>query len=105
MTDQRVGIEVRDLVRTYRGKKGQTRMALRGISFQVPYGQVIGLLGPNGAGKTTCVKVLTSLLAPTSGLARAGPQVLRKAGTARRPVLRAGPDLGRRLVPERRVAA
>src|SRR5208337_3211442 len=40
------------------------------VSFSVGYGEVFGLLGPNGAGKSTLIRVLTTLLPPTSGLAR-----------------------------------
>ena len=43
--------------------------ALRGISFEVNSGEIIGLLGPNGAGKTTCMKILTGFLQPTDGTA------------------------------------
>lgn len=43
--------------------------ALRGVSFEVPRGTVLGLLGPNGAGKTTAVRILTTILQPTSGRA------------------------------------
>ncbi|HZQ80590.1 MAG TPA: ABC transporter ATP-binding protein [Gaiellaceae bacterium] len=70
-------IEVSELARTYRvGKKlrrdGAKRdvQALRGVSFDVPAGQLFGLLGPNGAGKTTTIKILTTLLLPTAGTAR-----------------------------------
>jgi ABC-2 type transport system ATP-binding protein len=41
--------------------------AIEGISFNVDYGRVFGFLGPNGAGKTTAIKILTTLIAPTSG--------------------------------------
>ena len=43
--------------------------ALSGVDLEVARGEVLGLLGPNGAGKTTLVRVLATLLAPTSGRA------------------------------------
>jgi ABC-2 type transport system ATP-binding protein len=69
-------IEVTDLTRTYRSRVGIFRrrktdvQALRGISFEVERGELFGLLGPNGAGKTTTIKILTTLLLPSSGTAR-----------------------------------
>jgi ABC-2 type transport system ATP-binding protein len=69
-------IEVRDLRRTYRTTTGTFRRrpleveAVRGISFEVRPGELFGLLGPNGAGKTTTIKMLITLLLPTSGTAR-----------------------------------
>jgi ABC-2 type transport system ATP-binding protein len=57
-------IEVKELTRHY----GSVR-ALRGVSFRVEGGQVVGFLGPNGAGKTTTMRILTGYLAPTSGTA------------------------------------
>ena len=54
-------------------------VAVAGISFNVPAGQVMALLGPNGAGKTTTVRMLTSVLRPSSGTARiAGFDVLHQ---------------------------
>jgi ABC-2 type transport system ATP-binding protein len=44
--------------------------AVKGVSFEVPEGRVLGLLGPNGAGKTTAVRMLTTLLRPDGGTAR-----------------------------------
>jgi ABC-2 type transport system ATP-binding protein len=44
--------------------------AVKGVSFEVPEGRVLGLLGPNGAGKTTAVRMLTTLLKPDRGTAR-----------------------------------
>ncbi|MFZ5471728.1 MAG: ATP-binding cassette domain-containing protein [Myxococcota bacterium] len=49
-----------------------TAQALRGISFEVPKGQVVGFLGPNGAGKSTTMKVLAGYVLPTSGTAKVG---------------------------------
>ena len=43
--------------------------AVRGIDFDVAGGEIVGLLGPNGAGKTTTLRMLTTLLEPTSGAA------------------------------------
>src|ERR1700685_4674188 len=45
-------------------------VAVDGISFSVPPGQVFAFLGPNGAGKTTTIKMLTTILRPTSGSIR-----------------------------------
>ncbi|GMV41335.1 MAG: multidrug ABC transporter ATP-binding protein [Myxococcales bacterium] len=55
-------IKVQDLRKAY----GEVE-ALRGISFEVPEGQVVGFLGPNGAGKTTTMKILTCFMSATSG--------------------------------------
>ena len=46
------------------------REAVKGISFEVRPGEILGFLGPNGAGKSTTIKVLTGQLAPDSGVAR-----------------------------------
>jgi ABC-2 type transport system ATP-binding protein len=58
-------IEVHDLVRTFGDFTAVDR-----ISFAVPAGQIFGFLGPNGAGKTTTIKMLTTILRPTSGSIR-----------------------------------
>ena len=69
-------IEARELRRTYQTSTGVVRRkrleveAVRGISFSVREGELFGLLGPNGAGKTTTIKMLITLLLPTSGEAR-----------------------------------
>ena len=61
--------------------------AVRGISFSVAKGEIIGFLGPNGAGKTTTLRMLTGYLPPTSGTASvAGFDVYRESIEARRKI-------------------
>ncbi len=55
-------IRVENLVKKY----GELE-AVAGISFEIPEGEIFAFLGPNGAGKTTTIKMLTTLLRPTSG--------------------------------------
>jgi ABC-2 type transport system ATP-binding protein len=84
-------IEAVHLVRTYRTHLGVLRRrpieieAVRDISFEVAPGQLFGLLGPNGAGKTTTIKMLITLLLPTSGTGRVlGFDVVRDTTEVRR---------------------
>ncbi len=73
-------IEIRDLRKVY----GQHE-ALRGISFTVYRGEILGFLGPNGAGKSTTMKIMTGLTPPTAGSARlAGYDVLDEPLEVRR---------------------
>ncbi|MCE5296697.1 MAG: ATP-binding cassette domain-containing protein [Euryarchaeota archaeon] len=66
-------IDVKDLVRVYRSSTGfikrvkKETLAVDNISFSVKCGELFGMLGPNGAGKTTTIKMMTTLLTPTSG--------------------------------------
>src|SRR5512145_1476858 len=70
-----LAIQTQDLGRVYklRGpkQKGDPKMliALEGVNLEVHKGELFGLLGPNGAGKTTLIKILATLLLPTSGTA------------------------------------
>jgi ABC-2 type transport system ATP-binding protein len=76
-------IRVSDLVKVY---PGGTR-AVDGITFDVGAGEFFGFLGPNGAGKTTTIRILATLLQPTSGLAAvAGHDVLAEPAAVRRSV-------------------
>ena len=76
-------VEIRDLVREF---KGGIR-AVDGLGLEVAPGEIYGFLGPNGAGKTTTVRILTTLLRPTSGSARvAGHDVVGDADAVRRSI-------------------
>lgn len=57
-------VEAEDLVKTFGGIR-----ALTGVSFVVRQGEIYGLIGPNGAGKTTALRILATLIRPTSGSA------------------------------------
>ncbi len=75
-------IEVHQLSKSYAGHH-----AVRGISFHVERGEIVGFLGPNGAGKTTTLRMLTGYLPPTSGTARiAGYDIFRESLEARRKI-------------------
>jgi ABC-2 type transport system ATP-binding protein len=63
-----LAMETRALRRVYAAKP-QPVVALDGVDLEVPPGEFFGLLGPNGAGKTTLIKILTTLLLPSSGTA------------------------------------
>ncbi|GGM05851.1 MULTISPECIES: ATP-binding cassette domain-containing protein [Micromonospora] len=77
-------IEADGLARTFQAAHA-TVDAVRGLSFQVATGEIVGFLGPNGAGKTTTLRMLTTLLRPTSGRAVvAGHDLVRGAAQVRR---------------------
>ncbi|MCE9556697.1 MAG: ATP-binding cassette domain-containing protein [Planctomycetes bacterium] len=62
-------IHVRNLTKHYADLKRGRVVAINGISFDAGPGEVFGLLGPNGAGKTTALRILSTVLRPTSGTA------------------------------------
>jgi len=78
-------IQTSDLSREFRTRRGPTVHALEHVDLVVERGECFGLLGPNGAGKSTLIKILTTLLLPTSGRAEvAGFDVARDALAVRR---------------------
>jgi ABC-2 type transport system ATP-binding protein len=67
-------VEVSQLSKTFEAREGKlfrkvrkSIVAVAGVDFTVPKGEILGLLGPNGAGKTTTIKMLCTLITPTSG--------------------------------------
>jgi len=79
-----LAIEVRGIRRVYAAKPAPV-VALDGVDLDVAPGELFGLLGPNGAGKTTLIKILTTLLLPSSGSAQVfGFDVVRDTKKIRR---------------------
>jgi ABC-2 type transport system ATP-binding protein len=75
-----VAIHAKELVRRFEEVE-----AVRGVSLDVEEGEIYGFLGPNGAGKSTIVRILTTLLEPTSGSGSVlGHDVVREPNTVRR---------------------
>jgi ABC-2 type transport system ATP-binding protein len=79
-------IQTRNLRRVYKARNQAPEvLALDGVSIDVEDGEIWGLLGPNGAGKTTLVKILSTVLLPTSGSASIlGHDVVRQTAAVRR---------------------
>ena len=78
-------IRTRSLTKDFVVNKSTTVHAVRGISLDVEPGELVAVLGPNGAGKTTTMRMLTTLIAPTSGSATvAGHDVVRNSAQVRR---------------------
>jgi ABC-2 type transport system ATP-binding protein len=81
--DEKLIVDVRGLTKVYNGRV----KAVDNISFGVREGEIFGFLGPNGAGKSTTIKILTTLLRPTSGTALVvGHDIIRQPNEVRRSV-------------------
>ena len=77
-----IAIDVKNIVKTF-----GDFTAVKGISFQVEAGEIFGLLGPNGAGKSTLIRMMTTLIEPTSGTAAvSGFDIARKSDDVRRAI-------------------
>ncbi|MCX7850243.1 ABC transporter ATP-binding protein [Thermus sp.] len=88
MVPMDLAVKTEDLTRVFRLRKregGREVLALDRVNLEVRRGELFGLLGPNGAGKTTLIKILATLLAPTSGRAFvAGVDVVENPAEVRR---------------------
>lgn len=78
-----LAVEARDLTKVY----GGSLVAVDHVNMEVEEGEIFGFLGPNGAGKTTTIKMLSTLLKPTSGYARvSGYDVVKEPDKVRRSI-------------------
>lgn len=70
--ENRPAISIDNLTKRYAPAKGESegKLALKGVSFDVPQGGIFGLLGPNGAGKSTLINILAGLVTRTGGSAQ-----------------------------------
>jgi ABC-2 type transport system ATP-binding protein len=84
MTGEEI-IRLEHLTKVFKGKDMVT--AVDDVSFSVSKGEVFGLLGPNGAGKSTLIRILTTLIAPTSGTAFVGSYEVTKDAESVRSII------------------
>ena len=78
-------IHTRSLTKDFEVSRSETVHAVRGIDLDISPGELVAVLGPNGAGKTTTMRMLTTLISPTSGTAVvAGHDVVTEADQVRR---------------------
>jgi ABC-2 type transport system ATP-binding protein len=80
-------VEAKGLLKRYDGT-----VAVAGVDLEIPEGEIFGLVGPNGAGKTTMLRMLATLLMPTSGDAEIAGESIRRNPQAVRRVLGYMPD-------------
>src|SRR5256884_951990 len=73
-------IDVQHLVKVYGGRGQEEIKAVNDVSFSVGAGEFFGFLGPNGAGKTTVIRIITTLLAKTSGSVHVAGLDVERAG-------------------------
>ena len=64
-----LSIETKDLTKCYKSQK-EGEFAIRGVDLSIPPGQLYGLIGPDGAGKTTTIRILATVMKPSSGYAK-----------------------------------
>ena len=99
-------IQVKELTKIFKDRKRGEIRAVDGVSFECKPGRIFGLLGPNGAGKTSILRLLSTILRPTSGTAFInGMDVVKDPHRARRQIgfLSSDTKLYGRLTPREMV--
>lgn len=87
MTNLQTAVQIDSLSKIFRSGKNSSIQAVKDLNLAVPTGIIFGLLGPNGAGKTTTIKMICSLIRPTSGSVTVnGYDVWRRRSAAMRQI-------------------
>jgi len=80
-------VEALNLSRTFKVRNNRSVRALNDVTLKIEHGEIVGVLGPNGAGKTTLIKILTTLLLPSSGKAWVHGYDVEKEADKVRPII------------------
>ncbi len=81
-------IDANQLEKVFKNEAGENVSALRGVSFRMKKGEIIGVLGPDGAGKSTLIRIVTGLMKPSTGqmrvfgfdVAKQAPEIQKRIG-------------------------
>ena len=76
------GINLSDVYRAYRDRRGASVPALAGVCMHADHGELLAVVGPSGCGKTTLLELLCGLQAPDRGLVECAPAALSRSSTA-----------------------
>ena len=86
-------LEVRDIVKTFRGPDGGARTVVDGVSFAIGRGETLGIVGESGSGKTTAARIALGVEAPDAGQALVGGRPWRDVPREERAAVRRGVQL------------
>ncbi len=78
MNSKRIEVRTVDLTKKFKLNREETITAVRKMNLEAASGEVLGILGPNGAGKTTALRMISTILKPTSGTAVVGGEDVRE---------------------------
>src|SRR4051812_7369836 len=69
-------LQFENVTKEFAGPRGQAKVVVNNLSFAVKKGEFFSILGPSGCGKTTCLRMISGLEKPTSGIIRMGGQIV-----------------------------